>query len=95
MIIIRYTIDKMLKIGDFREGLIFLMVLNMVSVLLCLNFKKIMIIKEEEEASTVWKCLKEAIAIKVFKKRDYVVWCIASFIGSFGILIPLLIMVNN
>lgn len=32
--------------------------------------------------------VKQSFALKVFKKRRFVVWCIASLIGMFGYVIP-------
>ena len=54
----------------------------------------ILVLEKEKEIS---KCqmVKKSFGKQIFKKKNFIVWCIASIVGCFGYLIPVINIVSS
>lgn len=67
------------------ETFYFLSAVNFLAALMALTY--IPLLPQTRKESKL-KRIKQSFGLKVFKKRKFTVWCIASLFGMFGYLIP-------
>lgn len=72
--------------NGLQETWWFLAGLNVIAALLCLTYKSLLPNNNHENFV---RRLKKSFGIKVFKKRNYNLWLLATFCGMFGYLIPI------
>lgn len=70
----------------------FLAALNSLTILCCATYKPLL---PDNKEMSVRNRLKDAFGIEVLKKPKYVVWCVATFFGMFGYLIPIVNIVSE
>ena len=68
----------------------FLSAVSAGSIVMAGLFKPVLPLNQGSFTSKV----KESFGLEIFKRRGYVVWCLASFVGMFGYLIPLVCIVS-
>lgn len=73
------------KLG-LTECFYFLAILNFLSALACMTYTSRL---PNSHGETIVNRIKESMGIDVWKKPKYAVWCLATFVGMFGYLIPI------
>jgi hypothetical protein len=72
--------------AGLKESFYFLAALNFISALCCLTYTPMI---PKLENISISNRVKECFGLEVFKKKNYLIWCLATFIGMFGYLIPI------
>jgi hypothetical protein len=81
--------SAMLKYG-VPEAFYFLAGANSLVILGSLTFRPKLPRKQKESFAVKFK---KSLALEVFKKTKFNIWCGASFIGYFGYMIPIVVIV--
>ena len=75
-----------------QEAFYFLAVLNFISALCCTTYISLL---PSPNYSSLSERVKEGFGLEVWKKPKFGIWCIATFFGMFGYLIPIVNIVSN
>ena len=75
-----------------KEAFIIFACMHVLSALLCLTYKSKL--PEVVNLTKIDK-LKRSFGIEVLKKPKFLIWCIASFIGTFGYFMPIVNIVRK
>ncbi len=70
----------------------FLAGMNFFGAIMCLTYKPNLPITAKNASFMIR--FKQSFGLKIFRLPKFVVWCIASFFGIFGYLIPIIVMVD-
>ena len=79
------------KSYGLKEAFILFAIMNGLSSLLCLTYKSEL---PEVENMTKIDKVKQSFGIEVLKNPKFVIWCVASFVGSFGFFMPIINIVR-
>jgi len=79
------------RANGLQETWWFLAALNVLAAMLCLTYRSLLPNNNHE---TFVRRLKKSFGIKVFRKRNYNFWLLATFCGMFGYLIPIVNIVS-
>ncbi len=81
-----------MKKYNLAESFYLLAFLNLVASGMCMTYRSVIVSDVE---LSVKKRVKQSFGLEVFKKKKYLVWCGATFIGVLGYLIPIVIIVSK
>ena len=76
---------------SLTEAFYFFSLLNLIGGLACLTYKPIIPVSLKN--NSYMQSIKQSFGLEVLKEYEYVIWCLASFIGMFGYLMPIMTMV--
>lgn len=76
---------------SLTEAFYFLGILNLIGGLMCCTYKSCIPVSLKDDSYL--ESVKDSFGLEVLKEYKYVVWCVASFIGMFGYMIPIITMV--
>lgn len=70
----------------------FLTAISLVTVLMTLSYRPLLPIEQNQKSI---EKIKSSAGLEIFKKKKFLIWCIASFFAMFGYLIPVVNIVIN
>lgn len=50
--------------------------------------------KSKDESNSFLKVIKKSLGTEIFKRKKFILWCVSTFIGKFGYLIPIINIVR-
>ena len=91
VISLSFIISRIINSYSLTGIFYFLSALNLVTILSAFSYKPL--IRHDQNISKL-KRIKNSFGLEILRKKKFVVWCVASFIGSFGWLIPIVNIVS-
>ena len=90
VIVLPVLMGALLRNVGLKATFFFLSSVNAITVLAAFLYKPLLPLSKGKLKDKV----RESFGLEIFKRRGYVVWCVASLIGMFGYLIPLVCIVS-
>jgi hypothetical protein len=93
VVILPIFFSMILEKYSLFETFYFLAFLNLITIFMAFTYKPIIITSDKNEKKI--QRIKNSFGLEIFKKKKFLIWCIASIVCMFGYLIPVVIIVSR
>ncbi len=91
VVIIPIVSDLIINKYGLAATFYFLAGLNSLTIFMAFTYRPVLRLSQKK---TKFEKIKQSFGVEILKKRRFIIWCIASFIGTLGYLIPIVNIVS-